>query len=263
MTNKRAILIVGISERDTVALAKQTSAQCESNGERWAVILEREVIYEYVSSNHLDLLCLDAWNDPIKNECILQLLYRTEMVAEDSKIAGVIVGGSFPLDESVRNIYVDILKEQGFSVEFKFVECSWVSIMCEALDKGAPPLPKLVEMWNHYNQSFIRQYNPMEPQRTAVIVSKGYAYDNEPINTMIKGLLESGVAVISLEDLYSDDARSKPEHVSKIDTFWRKVANYYNVQLVYETDPVTCHHWRMIGVPCISLTNPFGLKYRV
>ena len=188
---KQAILAVGISERDISALTKQIIAQCEAiSGGRWVMILEKDIICEFVTSNQLNPLCLTSWIAPIKNDCILKLLERTEAAAEDERVAGIVIGGSFTLDDDVRSIYEDILTEQGFEVGRRVIESSWMSTMFDCLESGAMPLPKLVELWDKYNKSFVRQYNPTEPKPTAVIVSKEYAYDNEPINTMIKAAIE-------------------------------------------------------------------------
>lgn len=260
LQNKKAILVLGLSERDISGMVYHTQAQCDAVDQRWKIILESEIISDYVSSKDLHPYCLDAWNTPIKNKCIVELLERTEKLFDNEYVDVVIIGGSFAIDKSVRDIYADILKDQGYEVEFKFVETSWMSLFCESSTKG-PSLLKLVSMWDQYNQSFVRQYTPKPGSPSAIIIDKQYDYSNEAINTMIKGCLESGIVLIALEDSYEDD--SKPDYIKKISTFWEKIANYYNIQLVYETDAVTCHHWRMIGVPCISLTNPFALKYRI
>lgn len=259
--SKQAILIIGLSSRDVRALARQTLAKCEASDKRWELILEDDVVSHYVNLNEMHPLCCSSWNAPIKNECIIELLTRTEKAFENPYVDGIIVGGSFAIDEAVRNIYVDILKEQGFTIESRIVNSSWLSLVCDSREFDTYPLPKLVEMWDQYNQSFVRQYTPVPDTPNAVIISKAYDYRNEAINVMIKGLLEANFTVISLEDLYSGHSTRQPEHITKIDTFWRKVANHYNVHLVYETDADTCHCWRTIGVPCISLTNPFSLKY--
>lgn len=260
---KRAFLIIGLSEKDVRGLAKQKQACLEWNGERWNIILESEIVSDHIKLNQMHPLCATAWLEPIRSACIVDLLIESEKLFEDDRIDGILIGCTFAIDRAVRNVYTDILKEQGYEVEISYVQSPWLSSMYQALESGDPPLPSLVEQWNKFNNATARQYSPLEYTTPTMIVSKGYGYDNEPINSMIKALLESGYEVINLEAMYSDEVKTKPEHIAKIDTFWRKVANHYNVQLVYETDPVTCHHWRIIGVPCISLTNPFALKFRV
>jgi hypothetical protein len=260
--NKKAVVIISLSPNDARWVMQQMQAQLEADGSSWKCINEADVVEKYVAERSFHPLCKTAWIRPIKDSCAIELLNLTESSFNNPKVAGVIIACSFAIDEEVRKAYCEILTEQGFEVTLKIIETSWMRLMRECYDKGGN-LYDVAKMWESYNQAFVRQYVPDKTLPSAFIVSKDYENTNPAISLMIDTLTQLGFKAITLEDMAGVGKKDQPEHLIKIDTFWRKVANYYNVQLVIETDAVTQHRWRMIGVPVISLENPFALKFTI
>jgi hypothetical protein len=259
---KKAILIISLSPNDARWAMQQMQAQLEADGSNWKCINEADVVEKYVSERSWNPLCKTAWVRPIKDECAIELFNLTEASFNNTRVSGIIITCSFAIDDNIRKTYCEILTEQGFEVTLKIIETSWMSLMRESYDKGGN-LYDVAKMWEVYNQAFVRQYVPDKSFPPAFIVSKDYENTNPAISLMIDTLIQMGVKAITLEDMFSEDDIVKPKHLVKIDTFWRKVANYYHVQLVIETDAVTQHRWRTIGVPVISLENPFALRYNI
>lgn len=293
---KKALLVFGCSERDTLEYAKKLQVEREENSNTiWRIVSEQSVLQDYVKDYDYNDLCLKEWMNPIKNAVIVSLLHRTEREINNRLVKGVIVCGQFALDEDVRQAYQEILVEQGYEVELFPIMTMWVSLLNECLTNRTS-VRKALKNWRSYSRQFTRQYTPFcEKQQKAVVVSSELATKKDipgtfEIVVMLEALYARGYAILVIDtsrdvvaikeafknigfptaevfypnsetwgNIWFDEAKAN----FKISLFWTAIANYYDVKLVVEHSALAIPKWRDIGLPVISLTDIFDVEYIV
>lgn len=287
---KKAILVIGCSERDTLEIAKKIQAQNEEQSQKtWKIVSEKQILEDYIKSFDLNSLCLFAWLDPIKNPVIVDLLNKTEKEIENPFVEGIIICGQFALDETVRESYIDILEEQGYEVELYPVYTPWSSLLTACMTEQTS-VKNSLKNWNLFTKQFCRQYVPLDSdQKKAVIVSPEIVTCKEipgsfELVVMLEALQSRGYVIVVIDDsneyektktafrevgfpdaqvFCATKTRNKTKDNHKIDVFWTSIANYFNVKLVIEHNAETLPKWRDIGLPVISLTSVFDVEVLV
>lgn len=261
IVKKKAHLIIGVIPKDTRSVAQhiQANLEFETNG-RIVRISEQDLICEYVEGKGYHPLCLKEWLEPIKNKIIVHLLEKTEAGMNDVHVDGIIIDGSFALDIEVRKTYTEILEEQGYEVVVIPVSSNMMSIISYGWTSGTS-LKSLYLLWKKYNQQFRRTYVPIEDAPMAIVVDENV--DSPILIEIIQSLSDKNrIIVLSGRSgiRYPFDVNHVMVGSDKIDVFWTKIANHFNVKLVIDNDPNSVHRWHQIDVPVISLTSQFALE---
>ena len=263
VVKKKAYLVVGVIPKDTRSVAKHLQVNLEyETSMRIDVVSEQDLIYNYVDNKRFDPLCRKEWLEPIKNDIIISLLEKTESVLDNNHVSGVIIEGSFALDIDVRKTYTEILEEQGYEVIVSPVQSDMMSIVFYGWSSGTS-LKSLFQLWKKYNHQFSRTYEPSEGLPTAIVVDENVT---EPILGEIIQSLSSKHKILLISISPNQDAQHDfnvdkvLSGTDKIDVFWTKIVNHYNVKLVIDNDPDSVQRWHKIDVPVISLANQFALE---
>jgi hypothetical protein len=283
---KKVILVIGVSPRDVFETVYHLKESTFEN-ENVKVVDESQIIEQFVEANHLHRNCIHSWKKPIEDKILVSILETIDIAFENGAEV-VIVTGNFLLDRETRLKFEGVLKSENYDVDLHLTETTWFNILREYLDKDLK-LTDAVRGWEQYNHQFSRQYKPLQPdQQRAVLVALDSLIVNpepgsEEVLQMVLALSNSGYKVIGFLDNKSKDtevrdrlaelgiaapavyAKDEQDHQSidwsfKSNIFWRHVANHYDVRLIIEDNPNTTLEWRKIGLPIISLSNPFNLK---
>jgi hypothetical protein len=202
---KTAILVIGCSEKDTLETARRIQIeQEEKTKEVWHIISERQVLEDYIKEFDYNALCMNSWFEPIKNPVIINLLNESERVIQNGYVGGVIICGQFAIDEDVRKAYMEILEEQGYTVEIHPVMTSWVSLLSECLFRGTP-IKRALEYWTKFTKQITRQYAPPEPYQNKAVIYKAVIVSPEIATQKdnIPGSYELLTMLEALQERYS------------------------------------------------------------
>ena len=276
---KKAIIVIGVSYQ---LMCKNAQMLFDSHDSSSFYIDEKEYICKYVENNNYHKLCQDVWLEPIKNKIVIELLNKTEEIFNDQLINCVVISSQFCLNKEVKEIYVSILKDQGYEVEIVPITSTWLNIIKDAIDFNIP-LKEVINYWNQFNAQFSRTYEPDTYMPKAILVdtkillqdSNGY----QELTLMIKSLSKNGYKILffvrkekqeKIEELIKslcfDDkeifliSNSKYESIEKKEIFWSKLVYHYNVTLIFEINADCVFYWRKISAPVISLCNEFALE---
>lgn len=268
---KCAFLILGVTNRDTKALAKQVLALMEHDtGGRCVRLSEEGLIYDYVNTENLHPLCRKEWLKPTKNKVIVDLLEKTEKYVEDSYVLGIVIDGPFLVDKETRLEVSGILEEQGYDVQVAGATSRWISVMLEGYNRGEN-IKSLFDTWMSFNEQFSRTYYPDQSLPKAVIVDIGFLKNSDQPGyataiQMLSSLQESHQIIVLADE--DTDTPNVPgikidkrfEGESKLDIFWSKLAYHYDVTMVLEGSAHDAFEWNRIGVPCMSLVCQLALE---
>lgn len=258
---KKAYLVFGVISKDTCSIAQQIQANKEFETSGYFVHLsEKDVVDSFIDTNNFHPLCSREWFAPIKNKVIINLLEKTENASTDSRVTGIVIDGSFAVNEEVRKNYAEILQEQGYDLEIVPVHSSLIDIFFYGYSTGLK-ISVLYSLWKQMNKQFSRTYEPKTELPDAVVVCGNI---KEPILLEIISSLSANNLILAIDSERNRDYAFKLDKafigIPKKDQFWSKIAYHYNVKLVIDNDSVSVCEWHKIDVPVISLTSHFNLE---
>lgn len=271
MPKKKAYLVLGVTNRDTMAGAATLLARLEyETGARWDHFAEEKVICDFVEKKGLHPLCRKEWLKPIKNSVIVDLLDKCEKALLDGHSAGVIISGPFLVDKDTRKDVQDILESEGFEVEVTPISSRLMRVMANGYQTG-DDTNSLFWVWKMFNEQFGRTYKPDLSLPKAVIVDNGFLKDKSMPGyaTAIKMLasLQDECAIVVMagsDDIVPDIEGIKFAKVlkggSKAGMFWSNMVYHYNVVMALEGNANDVIRWHQINVPCMSLICQLALE---